>query len=83
MQLRNPDEVNKEEYNEFYKKTFHDYLEPLASSHFATEVTHFPSDNILFVVYKSSIWCLFCTPFVKMLLTSVISRIQLISPRLV
>ncbi|KAG6434733.1 hypothetical protein SASPL_106375 [Salvia splendens] len=35
--LRNPDEVKKEEYNEFYKKTFNDYLEPLASSHFETE----------------------------------------------
>lgn len=35
--LRNPKEVSKEEYNEFYKKTFNDYLEPLASSHFTTE----------------------------------------------
>ena len=38
MQLRNPKEVTKEEYNEFYKKTFNEYLEPLASSHFTTEV---------------------------------------------
>ncbi|KAL1561013.1 heat shock protein 90-6, mitochondrial [Salvia divinorum] len=35
--LRNPKEVAKEDYNEFYKKTFNDYLEPLASSHFTTE----------------------------------------------
>ncbi|XP_042038944.1 heat shock protein 90-6, mitochondrial-like [Salvia splendens] len=35
--LRNPKEVTKEDYNEFYKKTFNDYLEPLASSHFTTE----------------------------------------------
>ncbi|GAB2285194.1 hypothetical protein Dimus_019645 [Dionaea muscipula] len=35
--LRNPREVTTEEYNEFYKKTFNDYLEPLASSHFTTE----------------------------------------------
>ncbi|KAK7299855.1 hypothetical protein RJT34_10683 [Clitoria ternatea] len=35
--LRNPKEVTKEEYNEFYKKTFNEYLEPLASSHFTTE----------------------------------------------
>ncbi|XP_057796689.1 LOW QUALITY PROTEIN: heat shock protein 90-6, mitochondrial [Salvia miltiorrhiza] len=35
--LRNPKEVTKEEYNEFYKKTFNDFLEPLASSHFTTE----------------------------------------------
>lgn len=38
MQLRNPKEVTTEEYNEFYKKTFNEYLEPLASSHFTTEV---------------------------------------------
>ncbi|GMG98753.1 hypothetical protein Nepgr_000593 [Nepenthes gracilis] len=35
--LRNPKEVNTDEYNEFYKKTFNEYLEPLASSHFTTE----------------------------------------------
>ncbi|KAF8391665.1 hypothetical protein HHK36_023972 [Tetracentron sinense] len=37
MQLRNPKEVTTEEYNEFYKKTFNEYLDPLASSHFTTE----------------------------------------------
>lgn len=35
--LRNPKEVTTEEYNEFYKKTFNEYLDPLASSHFTTE----------------------------------------------
>ncbi|XP_065874853.1 heat shock protein 90-6, mitochondrial [Euphorbia lathyris] len=35
--LRNPKEVSTEEYNEFYKQTFNEYLEPLASSHFTTE----------------------------------------------
>ncbi|CAA3020094.1 heat shock 90-6, mitochondrial [Olea europaea subsp. europaea] len=35
--LRNPKEVTTEEYNEFHKKTFNEYLEPLASSHFTTE----------------------------------------------
>ncbi|OIW16428.1 hypothetical protein TanjilG_19144 [Lupinus angustifolius] len=35
--LRNPKEVTKEDYNEFYKNTFNEYLEPLASSHFTTE----------------------------------------------
>ncbi|KAF5187215.1 Chaperone protein htpg [Thalictrum thalictroides] len=35
--LRNPKEVTTDEYNEFYKKTFNEYLEPLASSHFTTE----------------------------------------------
>lgn len=38
LQLRNPKEVTKEDYNEFYKKTFNEYMEPLASSHFTTEV---------------------------------------------
>ncbi|CAK9180402.1 unnamed protein product [Ilex paraguariensis] len=45
MQLRNPKEVTTEEYNEFYKKTFNEYLEPLASSHFTTE--HVVYDNYL------------------------------------
>ncbi|XP_039000882.1 heat shock protein 90-6, mitochondrial-like [Hibiscus syriacus] len=35
--LRNPKEVMTEEYNEFYKKTFNEYSDPLASSHFTTE----------------------------------------------
>ncbi|KAE8803198.1 Heat shock protein 83 [Hordeum vulgare] len=35
--LRTPKEVSTEEYNEFYKKTFNEYLDPLASSHFTTE----------------------------------------------
>lgn len=38
LQLRNPKEVTTEEYNEFYKKTFNEYSDPLASSHFTTEV---------------------------------------------
>ncbi|XVF71765.1 hypothetical protein PTKIN_Ptkin12aG0065300 [Pterospermum kingtungense] len=35
--LRNPKEVITEEYNEFYKKTFNECSDPLASSHFTTE----------------------------------------------
>ncbi|KAK1569222.1 hypothetical protein Q3G72_033981 [Acer saccharum] len=35
--LRNPKEVQTEDYNEFYKRTFNEYLDPLASSHFTTE----------------------------------------------
>ncbi|XP_024185377.1 heat shock protein 90-6, mitochondrial [Rosa chinensis] len=35
--LRNPKEVTTEDYNEFYKNTFNEYLDPLASSHFTTE----------------------------------------------
>ncbi|KAI4978333.1 hypothetical protein ZWY2020_014887 [Hordeum vulgare] len=34
--LRTPKEVSTEEYNEFYKKTFNEYLDPLTSSHFTT-----------------------------------------------
>ena len=29
MQMRNPKEVAKTEYNEFYKKTFNEFLDPL------------------------------------------------------
>ncbi|MQL88354.1 hypothetical protein Taro_020918 [Colocasia esculenta] len=36
-ELRNPKDVTTEEYNEFYKNTFKEYLDPLASSHFTTE----------------------------------------------
>ncbi|RWW45779.1 hypothetical protein BHE74_00048354, partial [Ensete ventricosum] len=37
LQLRNPKDVTTEEYNEFFRKTFNEYLDPLASSHFTTE----------------------------------------------
>nr|GEY78075.1 heat shock protein 90-6, mitochondrial [Tanacetum cinerariifolium] len=36
--LRNPKEVTTQDYNEFYRKAFNEYLDPLASSHFTTEV---------------------------------------------
>lgn len=35
--MRNSKEVTVEEYNEFYKKTFNEYMDPLACSHFTTE----------------------------------------------
>ncbi|PKI62494.1 hypothetical protein CRG98_017118, partial [Punica granatum] len=35
--MRNPKEVEKDEYHEFYKKTFNEFLDPLAYSHFTTE----------------------------------------------
>ncbi|KQJ90629.1 heat shock protein 90-5, chloroplastic [Brachypodium distachyon] len=35
--MRNPKEVKKTEYNEFYKKTFNEFLDPLAHAHFTTE----------------------------------------------
>ncbi|KAL3367786.1 hypothetical protein AABB24_008911 [Solanum stoloniferum] len=35
--MRNPKEVEKEQYQEFYKKTFNEFLDPLAHTHFTTE----------------------------------------------
>ncbi|OMO93656.1 Heat shock protein Hsp90 [Corchorus capsularis] len=35
--MRNPKEVEKDEYNEFYKKTFNEFLDPLGHTHFTTE----------------------------------------------
>ncbi|CAL0318159.1 unnamed protein product [Lupinus luteus] len=35
--MRNAKEVQKDEYNEFYKKAFNEFLEPLAHTHFTTE----------------------------------------------
>lgn len=46
LQLRNPKDVTTEEYNEFFRKTFNEYLDPLASSHFTTEVLCYLSDSI-------------------------------------
>ena len=36
--MRNSKEVEKQEYDAFYKSTFNEYLEPLAYTHFTTEV---------------------------------------------
>ncbi|XP_073003632.1 heat shock protein 90-5, chloroplastic [Typha latifolia] len=35
--MRNAKEVQKDEYNEFYKKAFNEFLDPLAYTHFTTE----------------------------------------------
>lgn len=35
--MRNPKEIEKEDYNEFYKKAFNEFLDPLAYTHFSTE----------------------------------------------
>ncbi|KAL3501557.1 hypothetical protein ACH5RR_036006 [Cinchona calisaya] len=35
--MRNPNEVEKEQYQEFYKKTFNEFLDPLSYTHFTTE----------------------------------------------
>lgn len=47
LQLRNPKEVTTEDYNAFYKNTFNEYLDPLASTHFTTEVpVNFPVHEV-------------------------------------
>lgn len=51
-QLRNPKDVTTEEYNEFYKNTFKEYLDPLASSHFTTEVTFW----VILKQYDGMVW---------------------------
>lgn len=38
LQMRNAKEVEKDDYHEFYKKTFNEFLDPLAYTHFTTEV---------------------------------------------
>ncbi|EYU28898.1 hypothetical protein ABFS82_12G088300 [Erythranthe guttata] len=35
--MRSPKEVEKDQYQEFYKKTFNEFLDPLAHTHFTTE----------------------------------------------
>ncbi|KAG6426175.1 hypothetical protein SASPL_110393 [Salvia splendens] len=35
--MRNPKEVEKEQYQEFYKKAFNEFLDPLTYTHFTTE----------------------------------------------
>ncbi|KAL6294921.1 hypothetical protein ACE6H2_003063 [Prunus campanulata] len=35
--MQNPKEVEKDEYHEFYKKTFSEFLDPVAYTHFTTE----------------------------------------------
>ncbi|CAI9267063.1 unnamed protein product [Lactuca saligna] len=35
--MRNPKEIEKDQYSEFYKKTFNEFLDPLAYTHFTIE----------------------------------------------
>lgn len=35
--MRNPKEVEKDQYNEFYKKAFNEFVDPLSHTHFTTE----------------------------------------------
>ncbi|KAL7612571.1 hypothetical protein Lser_V15G08542 [Lactuca serriola] len=36
-EMRNPKEIEKDQYIEFYKKTFNEFLDPLAYTHFTIE----------------------------------------------
>lgn len=47
--MRNPKEVEETEYNEFYKKAFNEFLDPLAHAHFTTEVRTLTKLNICYV----------------------------------
>ncbi|CAL9005046.1 unnamed protein product, partial [Prunus brigantina] len=38
LHMWNPKETEKDEYHEFYKKTFSGFLDPVAYTHFTTEV---------------------------------------------
>lgn len=38
--MRSPKDIEKDEYNEFYKKTFNEFMEPLAHAHFTTEACY-------------------------------------------
>lgn len=40
--MRSPKEVEKEEYYDFYKKTFNEFLDPIGHTHFTTEVGYLP-----------------------------------------
>jgi HSP90 family molecular chaperone len=46
--MRNPKEIEKTEYNEFYKKAFNEFLDPLAHAHFTTEVRRFTELNLCY-----------------------------------
>ncbi|VAI33366.1 unnamed protein product [Triticum turgidum subsp. durum] len=46
--MRNPKEVEETEYNEFYKKAFNEFLDPLAHAHFTTEVRTLPKGEVEF-----------------------------------
>lgn len=60
MQMRNPKEVEKEQYHEFYKKTFNDFLEPLSHTHFTTEVSIFLEYSlVIYNCYKIRLLVLF------------------------
>lgn len=53
--MRSPKDVQKEEYNEFYKKTFNEFLDPLAHTHFTTEVVMWLNSYTIFSCQFSSL----------------------------
>lgn len=46
--VRNPKDIEKEQYDNFFKATFGDFLEPVAHSHFNVEGT-IEFSSILFI----------------------------------
>lgn len=54
--MRNSKEVEKAEYNEFYKKAFNEFLDPLAHTHFTTEVLILLLICVYILLYYSFDW---------------------------
>jgi len=52
----NSKEVIVEEYKEFYKKTFNEFMDPLACSHFTTKVNLVGSVGGTIKIRKASFW---------------------------
>lgn len=63
--MRNPKEIEKDEYHEFYKKTFNEFLDPLAHTHFTTEVCRIFCFNYLctYVISEVTILYIFSYKF--------------------
>ena len=57
--MRNPKEVQNDEYHEFYKKAFNEFLDPLGYTHFTTEVlSAYIGLNILTIVASGMLYLL-------------------------
>jgi len=57
---RNPKDVSDEAYNEFFKQTFSEFLDPLAHVHFNVEVRTCPVQEGGVHLLLASIMCLRC-----------------------
>ena len=54
--MRNPREVEKDEYNDFYKKTFNEFLDPLSHIHFTTEVLKLFDFILFYFCCRHCLW---------------------------